>query len=123
MVPVSDFLSSVLGYIPNVIGAALILLIALAIAHFLRGLVRTSVMGVRLHAGKTLGAIAWWGVVIFGFLAALTQLGVAVQIINTLITGLVAMLALAGGLAFGLGGKEHASDWLTKMRDELSHRG
>ncbi len=119
----SSFLADVLNYIPNVIIAALILLVSLAFAHFLRGLIRTSVMGARLHAGKTLGAIAWWGVVIFGFLTALVQLGVAVQIINTLITGLVAMLALAGGLAFGLGGKEHASDWLTKMRDELSHRG
>lgn len=119
----SGFLTDVLNYIPNVIVASLILLVALALAHFLRGVIRASVMGARLHAGKTLGTIAWWGVTVFGFLAALVQLGVAVQIINTLITGLVAMLALAGGLAFGLGGKEQASDWLMKMRDELNHRG
>ncbi len=118
----SGFIQDVLNYIPNVIIAALILLASLVVAHFLRGLIRTSVMGARLHAAKTLGTIAWWGVVVFGFLTALTQLGVAVQIINTLITGLVAMLAIAGGLAFGLGGKEHASDWLTKMREELNHR-
>lgn len=119
----SGFIKDVLNYIPNVIVAALILLAALVVAHFLRGLIRTSIMGARLHSAKTLGAIAWWGVVIFGFLTALTQLGVAVQIINTLITGLVAMLALAGGLAFGLGGKDHASQWLSRLRDELNHRG
>jgi len=117
----SVFLKEVLNYIPSVIIAVLILLASLVVANFLKGLVKASVMGARLHAGKTLGTIAWWGVAVFGFLTALAQLGVAVQIINTLITGLVAMLALAGGLAFGLGGKEHASDWLSKMRDELNH--
>ena len=118
----SSFLKDVLNYIPNVVIAALILLAALVAANFVRGLIRASVMGARLHAAKTLGLVAWWGVVVFGFLTALVQLGVAVQIINTLITGLVAMLALAGGLAFGLGGKEHANQWLSKMRDEMNNR-
>ena len=118
----SSFLKDVLNYIPSVIVAALILLVSFVVANFLKGLIRASVMGARLHAAKTLGQIAWWGVIVFGFLTALVQLGVAVQIINTLITGLVAMLALAGGLAFGLGGKDHANQWLSKMRDELNHR-
>ena len=121
-VSLSAFLKDVLSYIPSVIVAALILLAALVVANFLRDLIRASVMGARLHAAKSLGAIAWWGVTIFGFLTALTQLGVAVEVINTLITGLVAMLALAGGLAFGLGGKEHAAQWLSHLRDEMSHR-
>jgi hypothetical protein len=120
---VSAFLTDVLNYIPNVLVASLILVASLVAAHFVRGLVRSSVMSANLHAGKALGTIAWWGVAVFGFLTALVQLGVAVTVINTLITGLVAMLALAGGLAFGLGGREHAASWLSKMRDEMSHRG
>ena len=118
----SGFLKDVLDYIPRVIVAALILLASLVAGNFVRGLVRASVMGAKLHAAKTLGTVTYWGIVIFGFLTALVQLGVAVQVINTLITGLVAMLALAGGLAFGLGGRDHASQWLSKMRDELGHR-
>jgi len=118
----SGFLGEVLRYIPRVIVAALILLAALVVANFVRGLISASVMGAKLHSAKALGTIAWWGVTIFGFLAALVQLGVAVQIINTLITGFVAMLALAGGLAFGLGGKEHAGSWLGKMKDEMGQR-
>lgn len=118
----SGFLKDVLNYIPNVIIAAVILLVALVVANFVRGLIRASVMGARLHAAKTLGMVAWWGIVVFGFLTALVQLGVAVQIINTLITGFVAMLALSGGLAFGLGGKEHANEWLSKIREEMNHR-
>lgn len=117
----SGFLNDVLNYLPNVVVAALIFLAAVVVANFARGLVRSSVMGARLHAAKTLGTLAWWSVVIFGFLTALTQLGVAVQVINTLITGLVAMLALAGGLAFGLGGKEHANQWLSRMKEEIGN--
>ncbi|PIR89248.1 MAG: hypothetical protein COU07_02185 [Candidatus Harrisonbacteria bacterium CG10_big_fil_rev_8_21_14_0_10_40_38] len=117
----SAFLREVLHYIPRVIVASLILLVALVAANFVKGLVRASVMGAKLHAAKSLSMIAWWGIVVFGFLAALVQLGVAVQVINTLITGLVAMLALAGGLAFGLGGKDHAHQWLSKIRDEMTH--
>lgn len=118
----SAFIQNVLNYIPNVIVAALILLVAFVGANFVRGLIRASVMGARLHAARTLGMIAWWGVVVFGFLAALFQLGVAEPLIQTLIAGLVAMLALAGGLAFGLGGKEHADAWLAKIKEEMNHR-
>ena len=118
----SNFLRDVLTYVPNVLVAVLILLAALVLANFLRGLVRASVMSANLHNATGLGAVAWWVVVIFGFLTALVQLGVAVSIINTLITGLIAMMALAGGLAFGLGGKDYASEMLKSVKDELDHK-
>lgn len=118
----SNFLRDVLTYVPNILVAVLILLAALVLANFLRGLVRAAVMSANLHNAAGLGAVAWWVVVIFGFLTALVQLGVAVSIINTLITGLIAMMALAGGLAFGLGGKDYASDVLKSLKDELDHR-
>jgi len=66
-----------------------------------------------------LGTIAWWGIFVFGFLTALQQLGVAQVIVYNLITGLIAMLALAGGLAFGLGGKEMASRLLSKLEERM----
>ncbi|MEK7611856.1 MAG: hypothetical protein AAB407_00715 [Patescibacteria group bacterium] len=119
----SSFLTDVLNYIPKVLVAALILLATIIVANFLRGLIRASMLGAKMHSAKALGTIAWWGVVVFGFLTALVELGVAVQIINTLITGLVAMLALAGGLAFGLGGKDHAHQWLSRVKEEFNHRG
>ncbi len=59
----------------------------------------------------------WWAVILFGFFAALTQLGVAVALINSIVTGFVAMLAIAGGLAFGLGGKEYAASLINKLRE------
>ncbi len=118
----SDFLQQVLAYIPNVVIAALILLAAFVAAKFVKGLVRASVLSARLHAAKSLGTISWWGVIVFGFLAALSELGVAVHIIQTLVNGFVAMLALAGGLAFGLGGREQAANFLETIHEEISHK-
>ncbi len=115
----SNFLRAVLLYIPNVIIAALIMLAAVVVANFLRRLVRASVKSARLHSSHFLGSLTWWAVVIFGFLAALSQLGIAVTIINALVTGVVAMFALAGGIAFGLGGKEYASTLMERLKDNL----
>ncbi len=113
----SGFLTSVLNYLPNVIAAVLILLAALVVGHFLRRIVTASVLSAQLHAAHFLGTLVWWVVVVFGFLAALSQLDIASQIIQTLVAGFIALLALAGGLAFGLGGKDYASHLLEKLKD------
>ena len=115
----SDFLKQVLNFIPNVIIAVMIMLAAMVVANFLRNLVVASVAGAKLHHAKGLGALTWWVVVVFGFLTALPQVGVNVAVIQTLVMGLIAMLALAGGLAFGLGGKEHANRFLGRWSEEL----
>ena len=113
----STFLNEVLLYFPNIIVAVLIMLAALVIANFLRGLVRGSIASAKLHAPKFLGVLTWWSVVIFGFLAALLQLGVAGTLIQTIVMGIIAMLALAGGIAFGLGGKDYAAHLIGKFRN------
>jgi len=115
----SSFLRDVLLYIPNLVIAVLIMVAAVVVANLAKHLVKASVMGAKLHAVKFLGSAAWWVIVVFGMLASLVQLGIAVSIINTLITGLIAMVSLAGGLAFGLGGKDHAAHLLSKVQDEL----
>lgn len=118
----SSFLRDVLLYVPNLVIAVLIMVAAFVAANILQGLVRASVMAAKLHAAKFLGGGVWWVVMVFGGLAALFQLGVATSIINTLITGLIAMLALAGGLAFGLGGKDYAAHLMKRLQDELDGR-
>ncbi len=118
----SDFLSQVLLYVPNIIIAVLIMLAGVVMAAFLAKLVRASVLAARLHSAHFLGALTKWSVLVFAFLAALSQLGIAGALVNTLIMGFVAMLALAGGLAFGLGGRDVAAAWLEKLRSEVSNR-
>jgi hypothetical protein len=118
----SAFLRDVLFYIPNIVVAVLIMLAAIVLANFLRRIISASVMGAKLGSGGALGTLAWWSVVIFGLLAALVQLNVAPSIINSLITAVLAMFALAGGLAFGLGGKDYAAHLLTKLREQTERR-
>lgn len=118
----SAFLKEALFYIPNVVAAVLVMLAAVVIANFLRKLVTASIMSARLHAANFLGTLTWWAVVVFGFLTALIQLNVASGVINSLITGFIAMLALAGGLAFGLGGRDYAAYLINKLREHTERR-
>jgi hypothetical protein len=118
----SAFLRDVLYYIPNIVVAVLVMLAAVVVGNFLRRVVMASVLSARLHAAHFLGSLTWWAVVIFGLLAALVQLNIATSIINSIITGFIAMLALAGGLAFGLGGRDYATYLITKLRDHTERR-
>ena len=118
----STFLGQVLGYLPNVIAAVLIMLAAVVLGNFVRRIVTASVLSARLHAAHFLGTLTWWAIVIFGLLAALTQLQIAVTIIQSIVTGFIAMLALAGGLAFGLGGRDYASHLLGRLRERTESR-
>jgi len=118
----SSYLRDVLLYLPNLVIAVLIMLASLVVANLAKGLVKASVMTARMHAAKFLGSAAWWVVMVFGGLASLVQLGIAVSIINTVITGLIAMMALAGGLAFGLGGKDYAAQLMQKLQNEMEGR-
>lgn len=116
---VSLALRQLLGYVPNVIVAAIIVLAAVVLANFLQRLTQAAAGGANLKAANLAGAIVKWSVFVFGFLAALAQLQVASSIVNILVTGFVAMLAISGGLAFGLGGKEYAAELLEKLRKEI----
>ena len=114
----SSFLRDVAAFIGrNVIGAVLIMLAAVVVGDFLRNVVKASVKSAKLHAASFLGSLTWWAIVIFGFFAALSQLGIAVSILNSIVTGFVAMLAIAGGIAFGLGGKDYAMHLIGKLRE------
>jgi len=66
-----------------------------------------------------LGTVARTAVIVFAVMASLTQLGVASDLVKILFTGFVAMLALAGGLSFGLGGRDQAMQWLDKIKKEI----
>lgn len=119
---VSKFLSSVLLYIPNVVVAALILVIAVVLANFVYRTVAASVDAAGFSSGNAVAAVSKWAIIIFAFFAALLQLNVATQLIQTILTALFAMIALAGGLAFGLGGKDMAAKWLEKFEHDLKGR-
>ena len=116
---ISAFLNDVLRYIPNVIAGAAILLVGSMVARFLSGLVRHSVQAAGLSSADLLAAVTQWSVMVFTVLATLDQLKVAQAFVQTLFTGIIAMLAIAGGLAFGLGGRDHATKVLNKFERDI----
>ncbi len=119
---VSSFLNQVLFYIPNVVVAVIILALGLIAGNFVQSIVDStaSASGMSTAAVSALSTISKWAIVIFSLMAALVQLGIASSLIQILFTGFVAMVALAGGLAFGLGGRDKASKWLDKIDQHRS---
>jgi hypothetical protein len=116
---VSEFLGTVVFYLPNVIVAMVILLIGILVAKFLEGLVKASVRAAGLMSANFLGALTKWTVFVFSLLIALAQLKVADDIIKIVITGLIAAGALAMGLAFGLGGVKHAEQMIGDLKRRI----
>lgn len=116
---VTEFLGVVVFYLPNVVVAALVLLIGVLLARFLEHSVRASVKAARLASANFLALLARWSVLIFSFLIALDQLKVAPELIRIFVMGIVAMVAIAGGLALGLGGRDLAGEWLTDLKKKV----
>ena len=115
---VSYFLAQILAFIPSVIIAAIILVVGSILADWASRLVRGTTRAADMTASNFAAAVVKWAIWVFAIMVALSQVGIAAALINTIFIGIVAMLALAGGLAFGLGGREHASrvlDSVSKM--------
>jgi hypothetical protein len=121
---IRDFLQNdVLGFLPRVIVAAFILIIATVVAEALSSAVTASVKSMSLSSANLLGAVAKYAVWVFAFIIALGQLGVADYYMSVLFTGIIAMVSIGGALAFGLGGKDAAARFISKLGEEVSHRG
>ncbi|HEV2457599.1 MAG TPA: mechanosensitive ion channel domain-containing protein [Ktedonobacterales bacterium] len=105
---ITAFINAVLGYIPNVFVAILILIIGALIANVVADVVKGAAGEAGLTMAPMLAGVARWAILLFAFLAALTQLNVAQNMIFILFAALVGMMALAGGLALGLGGVDTA---------------
>ncbi|RMD51080.1 hypothetical protein D6827_02870 [Candidatus Parcubacteria bacterium] len=116
---VTVFLSTVVSYLPNVLIAVIILLVGLILANFVYEVVKKALDAAGLVSSQFLAGISRWSIIVFSFMAALVQLGIAESLIQVLFTGFVAMISLAGGLAFGLGGREHAKKVLDKLSKDL----
>jgi hypothetical protein len=107
---VSQVLHQLLLWLPNLVVALVILVIAGLAANALSTLVR----GATAKAGfsnpdfvATVASVAVWG---FGIIVAVNQIGIAETLVNTLFMGFVGALALALGLSFGLGGRDTAAE-------------
>ena len=115
----AGFLDKIIGYLPNVVVAAFIFVAAVIVADLTEKVIRVSVESMKIGYGHIVGVIVRWSIWIFAFLAILLQLRITPTLINTLFMGFVALIVIAGGISFGLGGKDVAGEVLRDLHKKL----
>ncbi len=110
----------VIGYLPQLIVAVLILLVGAVVGDVMHRIVVASSRTAGLSSANFLGTVAKWAIWIFAILIALSQMGVAGAFIQTLFTGFVVAVSLALGLSFGLGGQDAAKDVIHRVKDNIT---
>ena len=96
---ISEVLAQFISYIPQIIAAILIVVLATLLANFVAGIVRGAT------GSNVAGSVAHYGIIVFAAFAALTQLGIAPELIAPTFLILLGGVALAAAIAFGLGGQ------------------
>ena len=115
----SNVLSQFLLWLPNLVVAVGVLVLGGMLGRAAGDLVRGATAEGGFSNPNTLSTVARWTIWGFAIIIAVDQIGIGVAVINTLLTGLVAAVALAAGLAFGLGGRDLAARKLDNWSDQL----
>jgi len=119
---VGDFLrQDVLAFLPRVIVAALVLIVAAVVSEGLSGAVKVGARSMGVSSVNLFGTVAKYAVWVFAFVIALGKLGLE-DYMTVLFSGLTYMIALAGALAIGLGSKDAVARFIAKIGDEMSNR-
>jgi len=117
---VTAFLKDVALYIPQVFVAVVILVAGIVAADFTHKVVSKAVKSTGMVSPHFVAGVAKWALLIFSVIVALDQLDIGRTLLNTIVQGFVATIAIGAGLAFGLGGKEHAGRFLDRLRKDIS---
>lgn len=110
----SDILNEIFLYIPNVVAAVLVLILGIFLGNLLSSVVQTTVANAGFSNPESMGKISLYAVIFFSGTIALSQLGVGSEIVTAAFILAFGGFSLACGLAFGLGGKDVAADYLQK---------
>ena len=108
---VSVILGQLIAYIPSIIAAVLILILAALLANFVSGIVRGAT------GSGLLASVAQYAIIVYAVFAAITELGIAVELTAPTFLIVLGAVALGAAIAFGLGGREVAQDILQKAYD------
>jgi hypothetical protein len=117
---VADVLNQLLSFLPSVFLAVIIGWVGIVAGRIAFNIVRHGLNGVGKKESVVLGNVAKYSILFFTVLIILNQLGVAADLVRILFTGIIGMLALSFGLAFGLGGKDEAKEILRGLRDKVN---
>jgi hypothetical protein len=115
---VSDILNSIFLYIPNVVAAIIVLILGFLVGNLLAAVVRTAASNAGFKAADSMGNLALYAIVIFSVAIALDQLDIGEEIVAAAFIIAFGAFALALALAFGLGGRDAAADYLKRWLEE-----
>jgi hypothetical protein len=118
----SDILSNLFAYIPKVIAALLVLVVAMFLASFVSGIVQTVAANPKLPKPDLLAGISRWTIIIFAVTIALAQLEIAALFVTTTFNIILGGIVLALALAFGLGGKDAAARYLDELKKNCGQK-
>jgi len=111
---VSDIMNDIFLYIPNVVAAIMVLILGILFANLISAIVRTAASNAGLTNAEGLGKVALYAIIFFAVSVALVQLGIGQEIVSSAFVIAFGALALALALAFGLGGREVAAEYLKR---------
>lgn len=115
----SQFMTEVVGYLPNVIVATLIFVVAVMIGEFFSKMVIAATERSEIPYARTIGALTKIAIWVFAGFAILVQLGIATELLLAAFYGIIGFFVLAGGLSFGLGGKDAASKLIERVKKSI----
>ncbi len=118
----SRLMEGVISYIPRVIAALFVLVIAMFLGTFVSGIVKTTSLNANLPNPELLRGLSYWAIVIFGATIAIGQLGIATVLVSATFNIFFGAVCLALALAFGLGGREAAGRFIDEMVKKYSRR-
>lgn len=118
---VSNVLNTLVAYIPNVFVAILVLFLGTLAATFVADIVRGATASANIGNSNLFANVARYAIIGFAALIALEQLQIAPALLNILFTAIIGALAIAFGLAFGLGGQDAARRWLNRGESAVTN--
>lgn len=123
---ISALLTSILGYVPNVISAVIVLAIGVLLAGLLESVVKGALASIDIKTSRLMGKVTSYIIITITILVAVSELNIAQSFINIFFIGFVTMLAIGFGLAIGLGSKDLVakilSEWHTNLKKELKKK-
>ncbi|PIR91222.1 hypothetical protein COU02_00870 [bacterium (Candidatus Gribaldobacteria) CG10_big_fil_rev_8_21_14_0_10_37_46] len=113
------FLNKIVNWLPNLVVSVAIFVVAIIIADFAKKIIQEVVEKAKVGYSGLIASIVQWAIWIFALFVILIQLGIAKELIQILFTGLIGLIVISWGIAFGLGGKDLAKDILEGIRNKL----
>ena len=113
---VTNLVSDLLAYTPNILVALMLLAVGLLIADVIKGMVQTACESFNIPSSKLIANVIFFLILIVAMISALTQLGIETDFMITVITIILGGIVLAFSIGYGLASKETMANYLASRQ-------